>query len=129
VRSAHGYKVVGRREWERWVEREFAFSPTACREVPLPVGSPRILPTDWRGRPVYREGQLVGPWRCILAFDSVAGVAPPPTLPPLLSPSGYVPSPTPSINAQYIDFLLFSPNYFLFLPPKIYQECDSMLTP
>ncbi|XP_047063809.1 uncharacterized protein LOC124671484 [Lolium rigidum] len=88
VRSAHGYKVVGRREWERWVEREFAFSPTACREVPLPVGSPRILPTDWRGRPVYREGQLVGPWRCILAFDSVAGVAPPPTLPPLLSPSG-----------------------------------------
>ncbi|KAM0866680.1 hypothetical protein ACQ4PT_042467 [Festuca glaucescens] len=88
VRSAHGYKVVGRREWERWVEREFAFSPTACREVPLPVGAPRILPTDWRGRPVYREGQLVGPWRCILAFDSVAGVAPPPTLPPLLSPSG-----------------------------------------
>ncbi|KAM0869484.1 hypothetical protein ACQ4PT_040631 [Festuca glaucescens] len=88
VRSAHGYKVVGRREWERWVEREFAFSPTTCREVPLPVGAPRILPTDWRGRPVYREGQLVGPWRCILAFDSVAGVAPPTTLPPLLSPSG-----------------------------------------
>uniref|UniRef100_A0ACD5V2M5 Uncharacterized protein n=1 Tax=Avena sativa TaxID=4498 RepID=A0ACD5V2M5_AVESA len=88
VRSAHGYKVVGRREWERWVEREFAFTPSSCREVPLPVGAPRILPTDWRGRPVYREGQLVGPWRCILAFDSVAGVAPPTTLPPLLAPGG-----------------------------------------
>jgi hypothetical protein len=83
------------------VEREFAFSPTAYREVPLPVGAPRILPTDWRGRPVYREGQLVGPWRCILAFDSVAGIAPPPTLPPLLSPSGYVPSTRPQMSAGF----------------------------
>ncbi|KAG8083062.1 hypothetical protein GUJ93_ZPchr0014g46559 [Zizania palustris] len=91
VRSVHGYKVYGRGgrgRWERWVEREFVISPASCREVPGPVAAPRILPSEWRGRPVYRKGQVVGTWRCILAFDSVAAVAPEPTPPPLLSPSG-----------------------------------------
>uniref|UniRef100_A0ACD5UTE2 Uncharacterized protein n=1 Tax=Avena sativa TaxID=4498 RepID=A0ACD5UTE2_AVESA len=89
VRSVHGYRVVGkggRSGWERWVEREFAFYPTWCREVPVPVAAPRILPAAWRGRPAYRDGQIVGAWRCILAFDSVAVVKPPPTPPPVLSP-------------------------------------------
>ncbi|KAI5011653.1 protein RKD5-like [Hordeum vulgare subsp. vulgare] len=87
VRSAHGYRVAGKGGgcgWERWVEREFAFTPTSAREVPLPNDAQRLLPADWRGRPVYREGQIVGPWRCILAFDFVAAVAPPPVPPPLL---------------------------------------------
>ncbi|KAF2935364.1 hypothetical protein DAI22_04g226700 [Oryza sativa Japonica Group] len=89
VRSVHGYKVYGRggrRRWERWVEREFVLTPASCREVPAPVAPPRILPAEWRGRPAYREGQVVaaGAWRCILAFDSAA--APPRTPPPVLSP-------------------------------------------
>ncbi|KAL5216238.1 hypothetical protein ABZP36_007639 [Zizania latifolia] len=91
VRSVHGYKVYGRGgrgRWERWVEREFVLSPASCREVPGPVAAPRILPSEWRGRPVYSKGQVVGTWRCILAFDSIAAVAPAPTPPPLLSPSG-----------------------------------------
>jgi hypothetical protein len=32
---------------------------------------------------------MVGAWRCILAFDSVADVKPPPTPPPVLSPFRY----------------------------------------
>lgn len=76
----------GRCAWDRWVEREFAFSPTSCREVPLPVAAPRILPVEWRGRPAYREGQVLGAWRCVLAFDSVAAAALPPTPPPMLCP-------------------------------------------
>ena len=89
----HGYRVVGkggRSGWERWVEKEFAFHPTWCREVAVPVAAPRILPAEWRGRPVYREGQVVGAWRCILAFDSVADVKPPLTPPPVLCPFRYV---------------------------------------
>jgi hypothetical protein len=100
VRSVHGYKVVGkggRGGWERWVEREYAFYPTWCREVPVPVAAPRILPAEWRGRPAYREGQIVEAWRCILAFDSVAGVKPPPTPPPVLCPFRYV---HPVIHAE-----------------------------
>lgn len=93
VRSVHGYEVVGRGGrggWEKWVEREFVLSPSSCREVPVPIAAPRILPAEWRGRPVYREGLVVvGTWRCILAFDSVAAVAPPPTPPPVLSPFVY----------------------------------------
>uniref|UniRef100_A0A0E0KTZ7 RWP-RK domain-containing protein n=1 Tax=Oryza punctata TaxID=4537 RepID=A0A0E0KTZ7_ORYPU len=92
VRSVHGYKVYGRggrRRWERWVEREFVLTPASCREVQAPVAPPRILPAEWRGRPAYREGQVVaeGSWRCILAFDSAAAaVAPPHTPPPVLCP-------------------------------------------
>ncbi|CAM0903349.1 unnamed protein product [Alopecurus aequalis] len=89
VRSVHGYRVVGKgggAGWERWVEREFTFGPSWCRELTVPVPSPRILPAKWCGRPAYREGQIVGAWRCILAFDSVAGVKPPPTPPPVLCP-------------------------------------------
>ncbi|KAF7010415.1 hypothetical protein CFC21_024833 [Triticum aestivum] len=89
VRSVHGYRVVamgGRCAWDRWVEREFAFSPTSCREVPLPAAAPRILPVEWRGRPAYREGQVLGAWRCILAFDSIAAVPLPPMPPPMLCP-------------------------------------------
>ncbi|XP_048558747.1 protein RKD5-like isoform X1 [Triticum urartu] len=89
VRSVHGYRVVamgGRCAWDRWVEREFAFSPTSCREVPLPAAAPRILPVEWRGRPAYREGQVLGAWRCVLAFDSIAAVPLPPTPPPMLCP-------------------------------------------
>uniref|UniRef100_A0A0E0DH82 RWP-RK domain-containing protein n=1 Tax=Oryza meridionalis TaxID=40149 RepID=A0A0E0DH82_9ORYZ len=95
VRSVHGYKVYGRggrRRWERWVEREFVLTPASCREVPAPVAPPRILPAEWRGRPAYREGQVVaaGAWRCILAFDSAAAAAAPPrTPPPVLSPFLY----------------------------------------
>ncbi|KQJ84064.1 protein RKD5 [Brachypodium distachyon] len=91
VRSVHGYRVVakgGDCGWEKWVEREFAFSPSSCRELPAPVVAPRLLSADWVGRPVYHEGKMVGAWRCILAFDSVAAVVPPPTPPPMLSPSG-----------------------------------------
>ncbi|KAL5215016.1 hypothetical protein ABZP36_004168 [Zizania latifolia] len=91
VRSVHGYKVYGRGgkgRWEKWVEREFVLSPNSCREVPGPIAAPRILPAEWRGRPVYSKGQVVGIWRCILAFDSVAAVAPPRAPPPLLSPVG-----------------------------------------
>ncbi|CAM0903347.1 unnamed protein product [Alopecurus aequalis] len=129
VRSAHGYRVVGRREWERWVEREFAFSPSTCREVPLPVGAPRILPTDWRGRPVYREGQLVGPWRCILAFDSVAGVAPPPTLPPLLSPFGNA-RLICCVPTLYNDLLKLFPIQKLEQVPELIQcDTDKQKTP
>lgn len=76
----------GRCAWDRWVEREFAFSPTSCREVPLPAAAPRILPVEWRGRPAYREGQVLGAWRCVLAFDSIAAVPLPPTPPPMLCP-------------------------------------------
>ncbi|KAF0891211.1 hypothetical protein E2562_009396 [Oryza meyeriana var. granulata] len=90
VRSVHGYRVYGRGgrgKWEKWVEREFVLSPASCREVPAPVAAPRILPAEWRGRPAFREEQVVvGAWRCILAFDSVAAVAPPPTPPPVLFP-------------------------------------------
>uniref|UniRef100_A0A0D9W894 RWP-RK domain-containing protein n=1 Tax=Leersia perrieri TaxID=77586 RepID=A0A0D9W894_9ORYZ len=87
VRSVHGYRVYGRGgrgRWERWVEREFFLSPESCREVA--VAAPRILPAEWRGRPAFREGQVVGAWRCILAFDSAAAGAPPPSPPPVLCP-------------------------------------------
>ncbi|XP_062226443.1 protein RKD5-like isoform X2 [Phragmites australis] len=94
VRSVHGYKVVGRKtgvgwvRWERWVERGFVLSAAACREVGVPAAAPRILLAECRGRPVFREGQTVGAWRCIVAFDSVAAVAPSSPPPPVLSPFG-----------------------------------------
>ncbi|OEL16340.1 hypothetical protein BAE44_0022641 [Dichanthelium oligosanthes] len=93
-RSVHGYRVIGRKDgkwvrWERWMERQFVLSLSAppCLEVPVPAASPRILLAGWRGRPVFREGQTVGTWRCIVAFDSVAAVAPSSPPPPVLSPS------------------------------------------
>ncbi|KAJ1272300.1 hypothetical protein BS78_06G191800 [Paspalum vaginatum] len=96
-RSVHGYRVVGRKgsgwvRWERWVERQFVLSLSgpACLEVALPASAPRILLAGCRGRPVFRQGQTVGTWRCIVAFDSVAAVAPssppPPVLCPLVNP-------------------------------------------
>ncbi|CAN6268910.1 unnamed protein product [Urochloa humidicola] len=93
-RSVHGYRVIGRKDgkwvrWERWVERQFflSISGPRCLEVPVPAASPRILMAGWCGRPVFREGQIVGTWRCIVAFDSVAGVAPSSPPPPVLSPA------------------------------------------
>lgn len=70
------------------MERQFvlSLSAPACREVTLPASAPRILLAGCSGRPVFREGQTVGPWRCIVAFDSVAGVAPSSPPPPVLSP-------------------------------------------
>ncbi|WVZ86742.1 hypothetical protein U9M48_033479 [Paspalum notatum var. saurae] len=90
-RSVHGYRVVGRKgsgwvRWERWVERQFVLSLSACLEVALPASAPRILLAGCRGRPVFRQGQTVGTWRCIVAFDSVAAVAPSSPPPPVLSP-------------------------------------------
>ncbi|CAN6276607.1 unnamed protein product [Urochloa humidicola] len=93
-RSVHGYRVIGRKDgkwvrWERWVERQFLLSLSGprCLEVPVPAASLRILMAGWRGRPVFREGQAVGTWRCIVAFDSVAAVAPSSPPPPVLSPA------------------------------------------
>jgi hypothetical protein len=96
-RSVHGYRVVGRKRggwvrWERWVERQFVLSLSfpPCLEVALPAAAPRILPAGWRTRPVFREGQTVeDTWRCIVAFDSVAAVAPSSPPPPVLSPLVY----------------------------------------
>ncbi|KAL6652219.1 hypothetical protein ACP70R_011144 [Stipagrostis hirtigluma subsp. patula] len=94
VRSVHGYKVVGRKagvgwvHWEKWVERGFVLSASACYEVTVPVASPRILQSGRHGRPVFHEGQMVGDWLCIVAFDSVAAVVPSSPPPPMLSPSG-----------------------------------------
>ncbi|KAL6882620.1 hypothetical protein ACP4OV_011310 [Aristida adscensionis] len=94
VRSVHGYKVIGRKvgvgwvRWEKWVERGFVVSASACYEVDVPAAAPRILQSERRGRPEFREGQTVGAWRCIVAFDSVAAVAPSSPPPPVLSPSG-----------------------------------------
>jgi len=92
-RSVHGYKVIGRKDgkwlrWERWVERQFVLSLSVppCREVAVPAASPRILLAGWHGRPLFREGQTVGTWRCIVAFDSVAAIAPSSPPPPVLSP-------------------------------------------
>ncbi|CAD6262686.1 unnamed protein product [Miscanthus lutarioriparius] len=92
-RSVHGYRVVGRKtggwvRWERWVERQFVLSLSfpPCLEVALPAAAPRILPAGWRTRPVFREGQTVDTWRCIVAFDSVAAVTPSTPPPPVLSP-------------------------------------------
>ncbi|PUZ48460.1 hypothetical protein GQ55_7G246600 [Panicum hallii var. hallii] len=92
-RSVHGYRVIGRKDgkwvrWERWVERQFVLSLSVppCREVAVPAASPRILLAGWHGRPVFHEGQAVGTWRCIVAFDSVAAVAPSSPPPPVLSP-------------------------------------------
>lgn len=92
-RSVQGYRVVGRKgggwvRWERWVERQFVLSLSfpRCVEVALPAAAPRILPAGWRSRPVFREGQTVDTWRCIVAFDSVAAVAPSSPPPPVLSP-------------------------------------------
>lgn len=94
-RSVHGYKVLGRKDgkwvrWERWLERQFVLSLSVppCVEVPVPAASPRILLAGC-GRPVFREGQAVGTWRCIVAFDSVAAVAPSSPPPPVLNPSVY----------------------------------------
>jgi len=95
-RRVHGYRVVGRKtggwvRWERWVERQFVLSLSfpPCLEVALPAAAPRILPAGWRSRPVFREGQTVETWRCIVAFDSVAAVAPSSPPPPVLSPLVY----------------------------------------
>ncbi|KAF8651862.1 hypothetical protein HU200_063108 [Digitaria exilis] len=92
-RSVHGYKVLGRKDgkwvrWERWLERQFVLSLSVppCIEVAVPAASPRILLAGWRGRPVFREGQTVGTWRCIVAFDSVASIAPSSPPPPVLNP-------------------------------------------
>jgi hypothetical protein len=92
-RSVHGYRVLGRKSggwvrWERWVERQFVLSLSfpPCLEVALPAAAPRILPAGWRTRPVFREGQTVETWRCIVAFDSVAAVTPSSPPPPMLSP-------------------------------------------
>ncbi|TVU14873.1 hypothetical protein EJB05_38369, partial [Eragrostis curvula] len=94
VRSVHGYKVVGRKagtgyvRWEQWVERGYVLAADDCREVGVPDGAPRILQAWPHGRPAFREGQMVGEWLCIVAFDSAAGVEPTSLPPPMLSPYG-----------------------------------------
>ncbi|GJN02048.1 hypothetical protein PR202_ga19363 [Eleusine coracana subsp. coracana] len=94
VRSVHGYKVVGRKagvgwvRWERWVERGFVLSTAGSREVGVPHDTPRVLQAGCLGRPAFREGQAVGDWRCIVAFDSVAAVKPSSPPPPMLCPTG-----------------------------------------
>ncbi|KAE8794355.1 hypothetical protein D1007_30904 [Hordeum vulgare] len=130
VRSVHGYRVVGvggGRLWDRWVEREFAFSPSSCREVPLPAAAPRILPVEWRGRPAYREGQVLGAWRCVLAFDSLAAAALPPTPPPMLCPfrnPGLV-----CVPSLYSDlYMVFQFQRFQQAPQLVQRDSDEKPT-
>ena len=99
------------------MERQFVLSLSVppCREVAVPAALPRILLAGWHGRPVFREGQTVGTWRCIVAFDSVAAVAPSSPPPPVLSPLVYVLSDHMSskLIAKSFDFLGF-PHHFCF---------------
>ncbi|KAJ8467948.1 hypothetical protein OPV22_030500 [Ensete ventricosum] len=88
IRSLHGYQVS--EEEEEWVEREFLFSPSSCIEMRAPIPRP-ILVASTAGdggngfRYRFKEGQSVGLWRCILAFDStVAFSASSSPIPPLL---------------------------------------------
>ncbi|RRT49489.1 hypothetical protein B296_00028183, partial [Ensete ventricosum] len=87
IRSLHGYQVS---EEEEWVEREFLFSPYSCIEMRAPIPRPILVAStagDGGNGFLYRfkEGQSVGLWRCILAFDStVAFSASSSPIPPLL---------------------------------------------
>ena len=88
IRSLHGYQVS--EEEEEWVEREFLFSPSSCIEMRDPIPGPiMVASTAGDGgngfRYRFKEGQSVGLWRCILAFDStVAFSASSSPIPPLL---------------------------------------------
>ena len=97
------------------MERQFVLSLSVppCREVAVPAASPRILLAGWHGRPLFREGQTVGTWRCIVAFDSVAAVAPSFPPPPVLSPLVYGLSyhMSSKLMAKSFDFLGFQTGF------------------
>ncbi|KAH7690310.1 RWP-RK domain-containing protein [Dioscorea alata] len=86
IRSVHVYKVCTEDgEEERRVEREFLFSPTSCLEIHTPSFAHQLLPgstadiTKWR----HQEGDAVGLWLCILAFDAAKPSTSSP-IPPIL---------------------------------------------
>ncbi|XP_008813317.2 protein RKD5-like isoform X2 [Phoenix dactylifera] len=95
IRSVHAYRIVPEEEGEGrelWVEREFLFSPTSHLEITAPIPRQLLLADPVVGggvrhRPRFHEGQNIGLWLCILAFDSAtaAAISRPPPIPPILS--------------------------------------------
>ncbi|KAG1362670.1 putative protein RKD5 [Cocos nucifera] len=91
IRSVHAYRLVPVEECEErelWVEREFLFSPTSYIEITAPIPRQLLLVDPMVRdsvchRPTFHEGQTIGLWLCILAFDSATAAAssqPPPIL-------------------------------------------------
>ncbi|XP_072961161.1 protein RKD5-like isoform X1 [Typha angustifolia] len=87
IRSVHVYQAADK-DAEEIIEREFIFSSTSCHESPSPIPFSLLateLAADDSRRHRFREGQMIGLWRCILAFDSaVAPSSPNFAIPPLL---------------------------------------------
>nr|XP_010908390.1 protein RKD5 isoform X2 [Elaeis guineensis] len=95
IRSVHAYRVFPEEEGDErevCVEREFLFSPTSYLEITVPIPRQLLLVDPMVAdsichRPRFHEGQTIGLWLCILAFDSAAPAtsSKPPHIPPILS--------------------------------------------
>ncbi|KAJ3680438.1 hypothetical protein LUZ60_016716 [Juncus effusus] len=102
IRSVHVYKHKNREGTEECVEKEFIFSPESYQEIfNNSLLIQRLVPIGCTSsyRPRFFEGQKIGLWDCIFAYDSTERTFP-------STPIIYILSPSENAMLKYVPSLL-----------------------